>query len=78
MFNESSKMLNKFYVNLNTEDISVEEIKIILVMIIFYLNELPFNIWNSQLKENEVKDKILNMLKSLYKIHIFYSNNQQI
>ena len=71
-------MLNKFYVNLNTEDISVEEIKIILVMIIFYLNELPFNIWNSQLKENEVKDKILNMLKSLYKLNVFYYNNQQI
>ena len=69
-------MLNKFYVNLNIEDISVEEIKKILVMIIFYLNELPFNIWNSQLKENEVKDKIFNMLKSLYKIHIFYGNNQ--
>ena len=78
MFNESSKMLNKFYVNLNIEDISVEEIKKILVMIIFYLNELPFNIWNSQLKENEVKDKILNMLKSLYKLHVFYGNNQQI
>jgi hypothetical protein len=44
-------------------------------MIIFYVNELPYNVWNQEMDSEIIKPKTLNMLKSLYKVYLFYKND---
>ena len=75
VFCESSKMLNKYYESLNMNEIDVKDLINVIIMIIFYVNELPYNVWNKEIDNEIIKNKILNMLKSLYKVYLFYKND---
>ena len=68
-------MLNKYYESLNVNEIDVKDLINVIIMIIFYVNELPYNVWNKEIDNEIIKNKILNMLKSLYKVYLFYKND---
>ena len=72
---ESYNILNQYYESLNMDEIDIDSLLHVIIMIIFYVNELPYNVWNQEMDSEIIKPKTLNMLKSLYKVYLFYKND---
>ncbi len=75
---ESSKILNQYYESLNMDEIDINSLINTIVMTIFYVNELPYKVWNQEMDDETIKEKTLNMLKSLYKVYLFYKNDLRL
>jgi hypothetical protein len=57
------------------DEIDINSLINTIVMTIFYVNELPYKVWNQEMDDETIKEKTLNMLKSLYKVYLFYKND---
>jgi hypothetical protein len=60
------------------DEIDINSLINTIVMTIFYVNELPYKVWNQEMDDETIKEKTLNMLKSLYKVYLFYKNDLRL